>query len=100
MIRTRISSLDLGVAILVAGLSAAALPQMGFAQSQSDTLAQAADHGRWIWNRDHWVWSDKTIADPRGTDIKDAGVADVRSSPLHEAGVTLRRTIAVAMSAP
>lgn len=100
MIRTRISSLDLGVAVLVGGLSAAALPQMGFAQSQTDTLAQAANHGRWVWSRDHWVWSEKDIPDARGTDIKEAGVADVRSLPLHEAGVTLRQTIAVAMSAP
>ena len=98
MIRTRISSLDLGVAVLVGGLSTAALPQM--AQSQTDTLTQAADHGRWVWSRDHWVWSEKDIPDARGTDIKEAGVADVRSSPLHEAGVTLRQTIAVAMSAP
>jgi hypothetical protein len=98
MIQTRISSLDFGVVILVAGLSA--LPQTGFAQSQTDTLTQAADHGRWVWSRDHWVWSDKDVVDTRGTDIKEAGVADVRSSPLHEAGVTLRRTIAVAMSAP
>jgi len=100
MIRTKISSLDLSVAVLVAGLSGAALPQMGFAQSQTDALTQATNHGRWVWSRDHWVWSEKDAAATHGSDIREAGVADVRSSPLHEAGVTLRQTIAVAMSAP
>jgi hypothetical protein len=98
MIGTKISSLDVGAAILVTGLSAAALPAV--AQSQTDTVTQAADHGRWVWSRDHWVWSEKTVSDPRGSDIGEAGVADVRNSPLHEAGVTFRRTIAVAMRAP
>lgn len=98
MIGTKISSLDLGVAVLIAGLSAATLPT--FAQSQTDMITQAADHGRWVWHQDHWVWSEKDVADTRGADIKEAGVADAHSSPLHEAGVTLRRTIAVAMSAP
>jgi hypothetical protein len=98
MIGTKISSLDLGVAIFIAGLSAATFPS--FAQSQTDMVTQAADHGRWVWSTDHWVWSEKTVADLRGSDIKESGVADVHNSPLHEAGLSLRRTIAVAMSAP
>lgn len=98
MIGTKISSLDLGVAIFVAGLSAVTFPT--FAQSQIDMVTQAADHGRWVWSKDHWVWSEKTVADLHGSDIKETGVADAHSSPLHEAGLTLRQTIAVAMSAP
>lgn len=67
---------------------------------QTQSIAQAADHGKWVWSQDHWVWVEKAVTDPRGTDISQAGVADAQGGPLHEAGLTLRRTIAVAMSAP
>jgi hypothetical protein len=88
-----------GVGVLIIGLSAA-LPQFGLAQAQTESITHAADHGRWVWSRDHWVWNDRTVEDTHGSDIREAGVADVQSAPLREAGLTLRRMIAVAMSAP
>jgi hypothetical protein len=100
MVRTaeRTPSLVIRTALVVLALLTLGAPQPGLAQTQP--VAQASDHGRWVWNQDHWVWVEKPAADLRGTGISQAGVADAQVGPLREAGLTLRRTIAVAMSAP
>jgi len=95
----RVPSLDFCAAILALGLAAVAIPQLGFAQMRADAVTEAATQGRWIWSQDHWVWAEKPLVDIHGTDISETGVAS-HSAPLHEAGLTLRRTIALAMSAP
>ncbi len=98
MVREHIA-LDLGAAVIVLGLTTAVLPQPDAARAQ-DGAVEKSDLGQWVWNRDHWVWAEKTDADLHGTEMREGGVADARSVPLHEAGLTVRRTIALAMSAP